>query len=96
MLFASSLSIVTSQLADQMLLESAQRSSEQELLEQQMLEDKLRAADWETTEDEMVREVAQKSFSEYLRHQEEQARQASAVSRCCYCLKSVSATKPAR
>nr|CAB3264602.1 OTU domain-containing protein 5 [Phallusia mammillata] len=62
-------------LADQMLLETAQRSSEQELLEQQMLEDKLRAADWENTEDELVREVAHESFVDYLRHQEELARQ---------------------
>lgn len=62
-----------------MLLETAQRSSEQELLEEQMLEDKLRAADWENTEDELVREVAHESFVDYLRHQEELARQKTEV-----------------
>uniref|UniRef100_H2YY17 Uncharacterized protein n=1 Tax=Ciona savignyi TaxID=51511 RepID=H2YY17_CIOSA len=57
-----------------MLLDSAQKESEQELLEQQMLEDKFLATDWENTEDEMVREVAHSSLVQYLQHQEAMAR----------------------
>ena len=52
-------------------MEDAQRASEEAFLEEQMLQDKLRAADWENTEDEMLREVAQESFVEYLRQQED-------------------------
>jgi len=62
-------------LADERLLEAAQRESEQELLEQQMLQDKLLAADWENTEQEMLREVANKSFNDYLSHHQKIANQ---------------------
>ena len=64
-----------------MLLEDAQRASEEAFLEEQMLQDKIRAADWENTEDEMLREVAQESFVEYLRHQEEIAQTTKLVRR---------------
>ena len=64
-----------------MLVESAQRESEQALLEQQMLEDKLLAADWENTEEEMLREVANKSFADYLSHQDRLAKSKNQVSR---------------
>ena len=73
------------QLADQMLLEDAQRASEEAFLEEQMLHDKLQAADWENTEDDMLREVAQESFVEYLRHQGELAQSSKPVSiRSCF------------
>lgn len=62
-----------------MLLQDAQRASEEAFLEEQMLQDKLRAADWENTEDEMLREVAQESFVEYLRRQEEMAQSSKPV-----------------
>merc|ERR1712136_106883 len=62
-------------LADERLLEAAQRESEQELLEQQMLQDKLLAAYWENTEQEMLREVANKSFNDYLSHHQKIANQ---------------------
>merc|ERR1712136_575198 len=67
-------------LADERLLEAAQRESEQELLEQQMLQDKLLAADWENTEQEMLREVANKSFNDYLSHHQKIANQPSSSS----------------
>jgi len=67
-------------LADEMLLESAQRESEQELLEQQMLQDKLLAADWENTEEEMLREVANNSFADYLSHHQKIAKNKQADS----------------
>jgi len=62
-----------------MLLQDAQRASEEAFLEEQMLQDKLRAADWENTEDEMLREVAQESVVEYLRHQGEMAKSSKPV-----------------
>ena len=62
-----------------MLLQDAQRASEEAFLEEQMLQDKLRAADWENTEDDMLREVAHKSFVEYLHHQGELAQSSKPV-----------------
>lgn len=63
------------QLAEQSLMKSAIKTSEESWIEQQMLEDKKRATDWEATNEAIEEQVARESYLQWLRDQEKQARQ---------------------
>lgn len=65
------------QYADQSLMKSAIKTSEESWIEQQMLEDKKRATDWEATNEAIEEQVARESYLQWLRDQEKQARQVS-------------------
>uniref|UniRef100_A0A8C9FCS8 ubiquitinyl hydrolase 1 n=1 Tax=Pavo cristatus TaxID=9049 RepID=A0A8C9FCS8_PAVCR len=62
-------------LAEQSLMKSAIKTSEESWIEQQMLEDKKRATDWEATNEAIEEQVARESYLQWLRDQEKQARQ---------------------
>uniref|UniRef100_A0A3B5A6G4 ubiquitinyl hydrolase 1 n=1 Tax=Stegastes partitus TaxID=144197 RepID=A0A3B5A6G4_9TELE len=61
--------------ADQSLMKSAIKTSEESWIEQQMLEDKKRATDWEATNEAIEEQVARESYLQWLQDQEKQARQ---------------------
>ncbi|CAK6449962.1 unnamed protein product [Pipistrellus nathusii] len=61
--------------AEQSLMKSAIKTSEESWIEQQMLEDKKRATDWEATNEAIEEQVARESYLQWLRDQEKQARQ---------------------
>lgn len=63
------------QYADQSLMKSAIKTSEESWIEQQMLEDKKRATDWEATNEAIEEQVARESYLQWLQDQEKQARQ---------------------
>lgn len=65
----------SSQYADQSLMKSAIKTSEESWIEQQMLEDKKRATDWEATNEAIEEQVARESYLQWLQDQEKQARQ---------------------
>lgn len=71
----------SSQYADQSLMKSAIKTSEESWIEQQMLEDKKRATDWEATNEAIEEQVARESYLQWLRDQEKQARQVGRGSR---------------
>lgn len=64
-----------SQYADQSLMKSAIKTSEESWIEQQMLEDKKRATDWEATNEAIEEQVARESYLQWLQDQQKQARQ---------------------
>ncbi|XP_067408468.1 OTU domain-containing protein 5 isoform X1 [Emydura macquarii macquarii] len=64
--------------AEQSLMKSAIKTSEESWIEQQMLEDKKRATDWEATNEAIEEQVARESYLQWLRDQEKQARQVRA------------------
>ena len=68
------------QYADQSLMKSAIKTSEESWIEQQMLEDKKRATDWEATNEAIEEQVARESYLQWLQDQEKQARQVSFTS----------------
>ncbi|KAI3357933.1 hypothetical protein L3Q82_016307 [Scortum barcoo] len=61
--------------AEQTLMKSAIKTSEESWIEQQMLEDKKRATDWEATNEAIEEQVARESYLQWLQDQEKQARQ---------------------
>lgn len=61
--------------AEQSLMKSAIKTSEESWIEQQMLEDKKRATDWEATNEAIEEQVARESYLQWLQDQEKQARQ---------------------
>ncbi|XP_051823784.1 OTU domain-containing protein 5-like isoform X1 [Antechinus flavipes] len=61
--------------AEQSLMKSAIKTSEESWIEQQMLEDKKRASDWEATNEAIEEQVARESYLQWLRDQEKQTRQ---------------------
>lgn len=63
------------QYAEQSLMKSAIKTSEESWIEQQMLEDKKRATDWEATNEAIEEQVARESYLQWLQDQEKQARQ---------------------
>lgn len=67
--------------ADQSLMKSAIKTSEESWIEQQMLEDKKRATDWEATNEAIEEQVARESYLQWLQDQEKtrQPRKASAT-----------------
>lgn len=65
----------TRQYAEQTLMKSAIKTSEESWIEQQMLEDKKRATDWEATNEAIEEQVARESYLQWLQDQEKQARQ---------------------
>lgn len=69
--------------ADQSLMKSAIKTSEESWIEQQMLEDKKRATDWEATNEAIEEQVARESYLQWLRDQEKQARQPRKASATC-------------
>ncbi|NP_001004849.1 OTU domain-containing protein 5 [Xenopus tropicalis] len=69
--------------AEQSLMKSAIRTSEESWIEQQMLEDKKRATDWEATNEAIEEQVARESYLQWLRDQEKQARQPRKASATC-------------
>uniref|UniRef100_A0A3Q3DR57 ubiquitinyl hydrolase 1 n=1 Tax=Hippocampus comes TaxID=109280 RepID=A0A3Q3DR57_HIPCM len=69
--------------ADQSLMKSAIKTSEESWIEQQMLEDKKRASDWEATCEAIEEQVARESYLQWLRDQEKQARQPRKASATC-------------
>ncbi|NXN57001.1 OTU5A protein, partial [Rynchops niger] len=71
------------QLAEQSLMKSAIKTSEESWIEQQMLEDKKRATDWEATNEAIEEQVARESYLQWLRDQEKQARQPRKASATC-------------
>ncbi|NWI38391.1 OTU5A protein, partial [Picathartes gymnocephalus] len=71
------------QLAEQSLMKSAIKTSEESWIEQQMLEDKKRATDWEATNEAIEEQVARESYLQWLRDQEKQARQPRKASAPC-------------
>ncbi|XP_071277195.1 LOW QUALITY PROTEIN: OTU domain-containing protein 5 [Agelaius tricolor] len=70
-------------LAEQSLMKSAIKTSEESWIEQQMLEDKKRATDWEATNEAIEEQVARESYLQWLRDQEKQARQPRKASATC-------------
>ncbi|XP_057244919.1 OTU domain-containing protein 5-like, partial [Malurus melanocephalus] len=70
-------------LAEQSLMKSAIKTSEESWIEQQMLEDKKRATDWEATNEAIEEQVARESYLQWLRDQEKQARQPHKASATC-------------
>ncbi|KAF0036072.1 hypothetical protein F2P81_011384 [Scophthalmus maximus] len=71
------------QYADQSLMKSAIKTSEESWIEQQMLEDKKRATDWEATNEAIEEQVARESYLQWLQDQEKQARQPRKASATC-------------
>ncbi|XP_061745058.1 OTU domain-containing protein 5-A isoform X1 [Nerophis ophidion] len=69
--------------AEQTLMKSAIKTSEESWIEQQMLEDKKRASDWEATCEAIEEQVARESYLQWLRDQEKQARQPRKASATC-------------
>lgn len=69
--------------ADQSLMKSAIKTSEESWIEQQMLEDKKRATDWEATNEAIEEQVARESYLQWLRDQEKQARQPRKATATC-------------
>ncbi|KAK0146275.1 OTU domain-containing protein 5-A [Merluccius polli] len=69
--------------ADQSLMKSAIKTSEESWIEQQMLEDKKRATDWEATNEAIEEQVARESYLQWLQDQEKQARQPRKASATC-------------
>ncbi|CAM5173841.1 unnamed protein product [Eretmochelys imbricata] len=69
--------------AEQSLMKSAIKTSEESWIEQQMLEDKKRATDWEATNEAIEEQVARESYLQWLRDQEKQARQPRKASATC-------------
>ncbi|KAM4020397.1 LOW QUALITY PROTEIN: OTU domain-containing protein 5 [Anomaloglossus baeobatrachus] len=69
--------------AEQTLMKSAIRTSEESWIEQQMLEDKKRATDWEATNEAIEEQVARESYLQWLRDQEKQARQPRKATATC-------------
>uniref|UniRef100_A0A3B5KB94 ubiquitinyl hydrolase 1 n=1 Tax=Takifugu rubripes TaxID=31033 RepID=A0A3B5KB94_TAKRU len=69
--------------ADQTLMKSAIKTSEESWIEQQMLEDKKRATDWEATNEAIEEQVARESYLQWLQDQEKQARQPRKASATC-------------
>ncbi|XP_063072669.1 OTU domain-containing protein 5-A-like [Engraulis encrasicolus] len=69
--------------ADQSLMKSAIRSSEESWIEQQMLEDKKRATDWDATSEAIEEQVARESYLQWLQDQEKQQRQPRKASAAC-------------
>ncbi|XP_023693370.1 OTU domain-containing protein 5-A-like isoform X1 [Paramormyrops kingsleyae] len=69
--------------ADQSLMKSAIRCSEDSWIEQQMLEDKKRATDWEATNEAIEEQVARESYLQWLRDQERRSRQPQKASATC-------------
>ncbi|KAM8965667.1 OTU domain-containing protein 5 isoform 1-T1 [Sarcophilus harrisii] len=61
--------------AEQSLMKSAIKTSEESWIEQQMLEDKKRATDWEATNEAIEEQVARESYLQWLRDQEKQTLQ---------------------
>lgn len=72
--------VIYVQYADQSLMKSAIKTSEESWIEQQMLEDKKRATDWEATNEAIEEQVARESYLQWLQDQEKQARQVSFTS----------------
>ncbi|XP_042339036.1 OTU domain-containing protein 5-A-like, partial [Plectropomus leopardus] len=71
------------QYAEQSLMKSAIKTSEESWIEQQMLEDKKRATDWEATNEAIEEQVARESYLQWLQDQEKQARQPRKASATC-------------
>uniref|UniRef100_A0A3P8WG66 OTU deubiquitinase 5a n=1 Tax=Cynoglossus semilaevis TaxID=244447 RepID=A0A3P8WG66_CYNSE len=69
--------------AEQSLMKSAIKTSEESWIEQQMLEDKKRATDWEATNEAIEEQVARESYLQWLQDQEKQARQPRKASATC-------------
>ncbi|XP_074873561.1 LOW QUALITY PROTEIN: OTU domain-containing protein 5 [Carettochelys insculpta] len=69
--------------AEQSLMKSAIKTSEESWIEQQMLEDKKRATDWEATNEAIEEQVARESYLQWLRDQEKRARQPRKASATC-------------
>ncbi|XP_023812826.1 OTU domain-containing protein 5 isoform X1 [Oryzias latipes] len=69
--------------ADQSLMKSAIKTSEESWIEQQMLEDKKRATDWEATNEAIEEQVARESYLQWLQDQQKQARQPRKASATC-------------
>ncbi|XP_077937081.1 OTU domain-containing protein 5-A isoform X2 [Gasterosteus aculeatus] len=71
------------QYAEQTLMKSAIKTSEESWIEQQMLEDKKRATDWEATNEAIEEQVARESYLQWLQDQEKQARQPRKATATC-------------
>ncbi|XP_033988047.1 OTU domain-containing protein 5-A isoform X2 [Trematomus bernacchii] len=69
--------------AEQTLMKSAIKTSEESWIEQQMLEDKKRATDWEATNEAIEEQVARESYLQWLQDQEKQARQPRKATATC-------------
>ncbi|XP_056278162.1 OTU domain-containing protein 5-A isoform X2 [Pseudoliparis swirei] len=69
--------------AEQTLMKSAIKTSEESWIEQQMLEDKKRATDWEATNEAIEEQVARESYLQWLHDQEKQARQPRKATATC-------------
>ncbi|XP_069604036.1 OTU domain-containing protein 5 isoform X2 [Ranitomeya imitator] len=80
--------------AEQTLMKSAIRTSEESWIEQQMLEDKKRATDWEATNEAIEEQVARESYLQWLRDQEKQARQPRKASATCSSATAASSSGP--
>ena len=54
------------QRAQESLIRTALRQSEESHLERAMLDDKIAATDWEATQDELIQQVARESYLQWL------------------------------
>ena len=70
--FSSMLEIFSFKRAQESLIVTALRQSEESHIERTMLDDKLAATDWEATQDELIQQIARESYLQWLRESNQQ------------------------